>query len=144
MKKIDHFQDFDFVLYQQPDEKLTREYEKMFSAIKAAGHAVASDAWPLDGGILLERGEHVIAGAFFNTSKSKSSLLIHIVYVEHEYRKQGIYKKLHTLLDDFAKSQGRSHIYSYIHVDNKTMTDVIMDKIGYEPVMTLVKRKVND
>jgi RimJ/RimL family protein N-acetyltransferase len=123
-------------------EELAKEYDRMYGIIKANGHALASDAWTLDAGILLKNENEVIAGAFFNFSKSPSSILIHIIFVEDQHRQQGIYTKLHSLIDTLGKELGRPSIYSYIHSGNQIMQEHIMKKIGYETVMQLVKRGI--
>jgi hypothetical protein len=123
-------------------EELSKEYDRMYGIIKASGHALASDAWPLDGGILLKNDNEVIAGAFFNLSKSRGSLLIHIIFVEEQHRKQGIYIKMHSLIDQIGKKLDRSSIYSYIHADNEVMQNHIITKVGYKTVMQLVKREI--
>jgi len=123
-------------------EELTTEYNRMYGIIKASGHALASDAWPLDAGILLKTDQEIIAGSFFNLSKSPSSILIHIIFVEDQHRQQGIYTKMHSLIDTLGKELSRSSIYSYIHSKNQVMQEHIMKKIGYEPVMQLVKKEI--
>jgi hypothetical protein len=114
----------------------------MYGIIKASGHALASDSWSLDAGILLENGNKVIAGGFFNLSKSPTSILIHIIFVEESYRKNGIYTKIHSLIDILGIEQNRHNIYSYVHSKNKIMQEHIVKKIGYEPVMQLVSRQI--
>jgi len=141
MRILDTFKEFNYTYYEVCD-KLKKEYDRMYGIIKAAGHALASDSWPLDAGILLENEDKIIAGAFFNLSKSQSSILIHIIFVDEEYRKSGIYTKMHSLVDLLGKEMDRDNIYSYIHMDNAVMRDYIVDKIGYKPVMQLVKREV--
>jgi RimJ/RimL family protein N-acetyltransferase len=114
----------------------------MYGVIKADGHALASDSWSLDAGVLLENGSKVIAGGFFNLSKSPTSILIHLIFVEETYRKNGIYTKIHSLIDVVGTEQNRHKIYSYVHSKNKIMQEHIIKKIGYEPVMQLVSRKI--
>jgi RimJ/RimL family protein N-acetyltransferase len=123
-------------------EELTTEYNRMYGIIEASGHALASDARPLDAGILLKTDQEIIAGSFFNLSKSPSSILIHIIFVEDQHRQQGIYTKMHSLIDTLGKELSRSSIYSYIHSKNQVMQEHIMKKIGYEPVMQLVKKEI--
>lgn len=123
-------------------EELAKEYSRMYGIIKASGHALASDSWPLDAGILLKNDQEIIAGAFFNLSKSSNSILIHIIFVEEIYRKKGIYTKLHSLIDRLGKESNRTEIYSYIHTANQIMQEYLMRKIGYKPVMQLVKREI--
>jgi RimJ/RimL family protein N-acetyltransferase len=114
----------------------------MYGIIKANGHVLASDAWPLDGGILLKNDIEVIAGAFFNLSKSSSSILIHIIFVDDRHRQQGIYTKLHSLIDKVGNELNKSSIYSYIHADNQIMNNIVINKVGYKPVMHLVTREI--
>jgi RimJ/RimL family protein N-acetyltransferase len=115
----------------------------MYDAIKSNGWVIgSSDHWMLDSGILLENDDEIIAGAFFNLNKIKSSILILVIFVDEKYRQNGIYKKLHSLIDEVGKQENRQAVYSYIHVDNKLMNEHIMEKIGYEPVMQLVKRPI--
>ena len=123
-------------------EVLTTEYNRMYGIIKDNGHALASDAWTLDAGILLKTDQEIIAGSFFNLSKSSSSILIHIIFVEEAHRKKGIYTKMHSLIDRLGQETGRKNIYSYVHQKNEIMQDYIIEKIGYEPVMQLVKREI--
>lgn len=141
MRILDTFNEFKYSYYEVCD-KLKMEYERMYDIIKSNGHALASDSWPLDAGILLENNNEVIAGAFFNLSKSSGSILIHIIYVDDAYRRQGIYKKMHSLIDMIGKEQNRHSVYSYIHNKNEVMQSHVSQSIGYEPVMQLVTRKI--
>lgn len=141
MRILETVNEFSYTYYEVCD-KLKLEYDRMYGIIKATGHALASDSWPLDAGILLENKDTIIAGAFFNLSKSQSSILIHIIFVEESHRQQGIYKKMHSLIDMIGKESGRSSIYSYIHAENQVMQQHVVEKIGYKPVMHLVKREI--
>lgn len=141
LQVLDVYKQFSYV-YHDYSELLQKEYDKMYGIIKANGHALASDSWSLDGGILLEASNEVIAGAFFNLTKSQSSILIHIIYVDDNHRCQGIYKKMHSLIDQLGKETGRKNIYSYIHQQNDIMQNHIIEKIGYKTVMHLVKRDI--
>ena len=138
---LDTYKNYQYV-YMDSCVELSNEYNRMYGIIKANGHALASDAWPLDGGILLKNDNEVIAGAFFNLSKSLGSILIHIIFVEDQHRQQGIYTKMHSLIDTLGKELSRPSIYSYIHSKNQVMQEHVMKKIGYEPVMQLVKREI--
>lgn len=139
---LDTFKDYNYIYYKNRTDKLQSQYERMYGIIKANGHALASDAWSLDSGILLEKDDEVIAGTFFNLTKSPSSILIHVIFVEEQHRQQGIYTKMHELLNVIGNHLGRKNIYSYIHLQNKLMNDHIIEKIGYEPIMQLVKREI--
>lgn len=129
-------------VYHDYSQVLQKEYDRMYGIIKANGHALASDAWTLDGGILLQDDSRVIAGAFFNLTKNPSSILIHIIFVSEEHRQQGIYKKMHSLIELIGKESKRTSIYSYIHAENQVMQQHVVEKIGYKPVMHLVKREI--
>jgi RimJ/RimL family protein N-acetyltransferase len=129
-------------VYMDPCDELSAEYIRMYKIIKANGHALASDSWEVDGGILLKNNNEVIAGSFFNFSKRPSSILINVIFVEEQHRHQGIYTKMHSLIDELGKEKGQTSIYSYIHSDNRVMQEHIMKKIGYETVMHIVKRVI--
>lgn len=141
MKILDTMGDFNYVYYNSCD-KLSSEYDRMYGIINATGHSLSSDAWSLDAGILLENNDIVIAGAFLNLTHSDKVVLIHIIFVEEEYRKQGIYLKMHSLIDTVGREFDRHAVYSYIHARNELMNEHIMKKIGYEPVMHLVRRPI--
>jgi len=138
---LDSYTSYQYI-YMNNCEELANEYNRMYSIIKANGHALASDTWPLDAGILLTNDQEIVAGAFFNLSKSPRSILIHIIFVEEEHRKQGIYTKMHSLINRLGKESNRKEIYSYIHASNQIMQDHLKEKIGYKSVMHLVKRDI--
>jgi RimJ/RimL family protein N-acetyltransferase len=129
-------------VYLNNCEELENEYNRMYSIIKSNGHALASDTWSLDAGILLKNEQEVVAGSFFNLSKSPTRILIHIIFVEEKCRQQGIYTKMHSLIDRLGKESNRKEIYSYIHADNRIMQEYLIEKIEYKPVMHLMKREI--
>jgi len=113
----------------------------MNEKIKDLGYLITPD-WTPDRSILLENDNKVIAGIFFNTTKYNKTLLILVAYVEEEYRLQGIYSQLHRFVDLYGVSAGKESVYTYIHCDNTLMTDIVSEKIGYKPVMHLMKRNI--
>ena len=129
-------------VYMDSCDELSTEYIRMYKIIEANGHALAPEPWSVDGGILLKNNNEVISGSFFNFSKRPGSILINLIFVEEKHRHQGIYTKMHSLIDELGKEQGQTAIYSYIHSNNQSMTNHIMKKIGYETVMHLVKRGI--
>jgi hypothetical protein len=142
MKILDTFKNFNYTYYNNC-EKLQTEYDKMYNKIKASGYTLGSnDHWLLDAGILLENDDEVIAGAFFNLNKIKSSILILIIFVEEEHRKNGIYKRMHSLIDDIGNQENREAVYSYIHSKNDVMQQFVAKSIGYKTVMHLVSRPI--
>jgi GNAT superfamily N-acetyltransferase len=142
LEVLEKFGDFNFTLYTECNSKLTHEYTKMYAALKDSGFTLLFD-WDLTGGILVEGDNTVIAGIFFNTVKFEKTILIHLAYVDPGYRRQGIYTKLHHWLDVFGVSESKEDVYSYIHILNKPMMDYIGEKIGYTPLMQLVRRPLN-
>ena len=142
MKILDQYKNFNYTYYDTCD-KLQIEYNRMFDIITSSGYTVGSnDHWPLDAGILLENDDEVIAGAFFNLNKIKNSILILIIFVEEEHRKNGIYKRMHSLIDGIGNQENREAVYSYIHSKNDVMQQFVAKSIGYKTVMHLVGRRV--
>ena len=140
---LGEYSDYKYVLYTEETEKLSAEYKRMFLILKESGFTLVSH-WVLDGGILLENDKDVIAGIFFNTRNFNNSLLIHIAYVDPAHRNKGIYRTLHSHIDRFSKSLNKLEIYSYIHLSNRPMVEHIGEKVGYVPVMQLVKKTLGD
>jgi hypothetical protein len=142
MKILDKFKNFNYTYYTNC-EKLQSEYVRMYDVIKSNGWVIgSSNHIVVQYGILLENDDNIIAGAFFNINKIRSSILIFIIFVDEKHRQNGIYKKFHSLIDEIGKQENCLSVLSYIHVDNKLMNDHIVEKIGYEPVMHLVKRTI--
>jgi len=141
MRILETYNEYNFTYYEVCD-KLSLEYDRMSGEINANGHSFGAHTWQLDAGILLENNDRVIAGAFFNLSRASNIILIKAVFVEEEFRKQGIYTKLHSLIDRLGIEQNRTMIYSYIHVNNKLMQEHMIEHIGYEPILTLVSRPI--
>jgi hypothetical protein len=140
---LDTFNNYNYVYYESCTDKLSTEYDKMYKKIEASGHTTGANSdWSLDKGILLENDNEAIAGIFLNTNKFKGSILILATFVEEQYRQHGIYKKLHKLLNNIGNDLGKKTVYAYIHRQNTIMNDHIIEKNGYEPVMTLVKRAI--
>jgi hypothetical protein len=142
MKILDKFKNFNYTYYDKC-EKLQTEYNRMYNIIQLNGYTAGSNEyWSLDAGILLEDNNEVIAGSFFNLTKIKSSILILTIFVEKEYRKNGIYTKMHSLIDDIGVRESRRAVYSYIHSKNDLMQQHVAKSIGYETVMHLVSRPI--
>ena len=142
MKILDKFKNFNYTYYDKC-EKLQTEYNRMYNIIQLNGYTAGSNEyWSLDAGILLEDNNEVIAGSFFNLTKIKSSILILTIFVEKEYRKNGIYTKMHSLIDDIGVRESRQAVYSYIHSKNDLMQQHVAKSIGYETVMHLVSRPI--
>lgn len=132
---------FNYIFHDYHDSKSGTSYEYMNEKIKNLGYMITPD-WSPDKSILLENNEEVIAGIFLNTTKYNKTLLILVAYVEEEFRRQGIYSQLHKFVDMYGLSAGKESVYTYIHCDNTLMTDVVSKKIGYKPVMNLMKRSI--
>jgi hypothetical protein len=67
---------------------------------------------------------------------------MYLIFVEESYRKNGIYKNMHRLIANLGKEQGKTSIYSYIHLDNYIMQNYVAKNIGYVPLMTLVRKDI--
>ena len=141
MKKLDTYKEFTYTYYESCD-KLKSEYNRMYKITTENGHALESNSWQLESGILLENENEVIAGSFFNLKSRSSSVLMYLIFVEEPYRKNGIYKNMHLLIDRLGKEQGKTSIYSYIHIDNSIMQDHVEKKIGYIPLMHVVRKDI--
>jgi hypothetical protein len=140
---LDTFNNYNYIYYESCTDKLATQYDKMYKSIEASGYTTGANSdWSLDKGILLENYDDVIAGIFLNTDKFKGSILILATFVEEQYRQQGIYKKLHQLLNKIGNDLNKKTIYAYIHCQNNIMNEHIIEKNGYEPIMTLVKREI--
>lgn len=98
--------------------------------------------WEMDAGIIALADDRPVGGIFFTLSRYRTALLINAAWVSPEFRRQGIYTQLHTLVNEAARDHGKTEIYTYIHRDNELMVGTVAEKIGYSPVMTLYKRSV--
>jgi hypothetical protein len=143
MKILDKFKNLNYTYYDNC-EKIETEYNRMFDILKSSGYTLGSteDGITLDGGILLENDDGVAAGAFFNVSKYKSAIMILTIFVEEEYRKNGIYTKMHSLIDDIGNEQNKKAVYSHIHSKNDLMQQHVAKSIGYETIMHVVRRPI--
>ena len=143
MKILYKFKNLNYIYYDNC-EKLHTEYNRMFDILKSSGYTLGSteDGITLDGGILLENDDSVIAGAFFNFTKYKSAIMILTIFVEEEYRKNGIYTKMHSLIDEIGNDKNKQAVYSHIHSKNDLMQQHVAKSIGYETIMHVVRRPI--
>lgn len=137
------FADYKYTLYTETTARLLSEFGRVHEIIKLQGHVVGN-RWDLTGGILLETPDSIIASIFYNADEYNSAMLIHFAYVDPEFRKRGIYKTMHSYIDSIGTYLGKSSVYSYIHLSNTSMINHISEKIGYTPIMQLVKRPINE
>lgn len=117
--------------------------ESYTKAKEALSHHALVD-WKTDAGILVIESEEVIAGIYFDLTKYPKAVLINAAYVKPEFRRQGIYTRLHKMVNAVAKNNGKTAVYTYIHSKNDLMNEHVAVKIGYQPVMTLYRREVPD
>lgn len=143
MKILDKFKNLNYTYYDNC-EKIETEYNRMFDILKSSGYTLGAteDGLTLDGGILLENDAGVVAGAFFNFTKFKNSVIILTIFVEEEYRKNGIYTKMHSLIDSIGNEHNKLAVYSHIHAKNDLMQQHVAKSIGYETVMHVVRRPI--
>lgn len=140
MDLLGQYKTYNYVFYNAND-KLNAEYERMKYLVLNETKG-AADPHQLDIGILLEDDNEVIAGAFLNSTMSEKVLLILNIYVNESHRRNGIYTKLHQLIDLVARDLGKTKIFSNIHASNKLMVDVIMEKQHYQHFSYIVHRSV--
>lgn len=142
-KSFGTYQTYSYNLYSDADEKLQEYYRKFYNNM--VSNELVATSLPLDisAGILLENSKEVIAGIFYSfEDKYPKSILIRLVWVNAEHRKNGIYTKLHRILDIVGKELGKTTVWSTIHLNNHLMVDIILKKIGYTPIMQVVKRQI--
>ena len=144
---IEKYLDYEYVLYKNPSNSLTKEYEKMFDLYKIDTQDSVNRAHPylIDGGVLLKKGNEVIAGIFFHSASYREDLLIKLAYVDKDHRGNGLHQQLHKCIDIIAKSLNRKKVYSTILHSNTNMTEHAGPKIGYEVLTnySLVSRSVH-
>jgi hypothetical protein len=97
---------------------------------------------PLEVGILLEKNNCAIAGAFLNLSLIPTGLLILTMFVNEEYRRKGIHTKLHDLIDQIGMFHNKKTVFSNFHASNRIMVEFVSKKQNYEPFVYVVKRPV--
>ncbi|MGZ3772698.1 MAG: GNAT family N-acetyltransferase [Bdellovibrio sp.] len=68
---------------------------------------------------------------------------IYTLWVDPEYRKQGIATEIKKRGEAWAKQSGLDHLYTWVHVDNSKMKKLNQD-MGYEIVNYKMKKKLND
>lgn len=138
---LDTHGEFNYVHYES-SEKIMIEQEKMFKHLKAAGHTTLSEPYQAHAAILLEKDDQVVAGTYMHFNVP-GVICITMSYVYDDYRGQGIYKKLHSLIDQLGREKNRMKVYSYIHAENKPMVDSIMHKIGYQIKSYMVMKTIS-
>jgi hypothetical protein len=142
---VEKYLDYEYTLYPQSNAKLIVEYEKMFELYRheIKDYITRPLPYSVDGGVLLTKGDDVIAGLFYHSASLREDLMIIIVYVHKEHRGNEIHKQLHNCLDMIAKSHNRKKVYSTILKNNEQMIEHVGPKIGYETVQEyLVVRRV--
>ena len=64
------------------------------------------------------------------------------MYVEPEYRGQGINKQLTQKLNDWCKSKGMTHVYLEVYAENQSAIRAY-EKSGFEPCLLEMKMKLD-
>lgn len=139
--KLAHWQTFDYCYYTDLTDHHLTIYNSIEHNLTAMGTTLRT-IWQPDQAIILENNRTWAAAVFFNTREYANSILIINLYVQPEYRQQGIYTRLHELIDMIAVPLNKQSVYSFIDQNNDLMQTTVKDRIGYRTVMHLVKRDI--
>ena len=131
-------------LSQTDDHVVLKEFTRMYSEYLKEGGKGLPGFIHVDGAIFLENDDSVVAGIFYNLKQSTSNLYVVLAFVEKQYRGNGIYKKLHNLIDVVARLYDKKGIISFISLDDTVMLNTISKSVGYNPIYQLVHRAVSD
>jgi len=135
---------FNLNWYQEIDDNLNLYYESIHEKYKNEGYQMINHVPPrATGAIIFENSEERAASIFYDEFKYKNAIWINIAFVEKNHRKKGLYKVMHEYLNHVAINLSKNRIYSSIHLQNKLMIDKISKSVGYESLMTIVYKNVN-
>lgn len=135
---------FNLNWYQKIDTNLNFYYEYIHEKYKNEGYQMINHVPPrTTGAIIFENADERVAAIFYDELKYKNAVWINIAFVEKNYRKKGLYKAMHEYLHHVAIKLSKNKIYSSIHLENKLMVEKISKSVGYEPLMTIVYKNVN-
>lgn len=77
----------------------------------------------------------------FKQEQPKDSVMILSLYVEENYRKQGIAVELKKKLEEWCLKEGVKQIQTTVHYTNKKMIS-LNERLGYEPGMLYMTKKL--
>ena len=78
----------------------------------------------------------------FNKGKiyNKDILILEALYVEKDYRKQGIGKMLVTSFENWAKEKYKDYVIEISYINANKNAQKFYEKIGYAPVKTTLRK----
>ena len=124
------------------DNRILSIFKDMYNKYLDTGGIHIPGKFQIDGAILLEDENEVVAGIFYDLQKSLSSVYILLAVTNDGHRKKGIYKKMHSLIDVVGKSHGRVGVTSFMGLDNNLLTDTIARTVGYKPIFQVMHRPI--
>ncbi len=136
------FEDYTYKFYDAMDRRLMIYFYDSYKSVEAEGNAVVDMGKDVDAAIILEKDNKIIAASFLNVKRRPNVLLIHLIYVEPEFRNKHIHRTMHEYIDVIGKQHNKDMVVSTVHANNKVMLDYIVDKIGYEPFWHTFKRNL--
>jgi GNAT superfamily N-acetyltransferase len=91
--------------------------------------------------VYAEQDNEILGFIIFTLAKETNSLWKPLSYVYPEYRNRGIFKIIHSYLDDIARDMGCTSISSHVHINNHNQLK-IAEKLGLKKVYYLVGKFV--
>jgi hypothetical protein len=133
---------FEFEDIESSDNRILTIFKGMYQRYLDNGGAHIRGTLNIDGAILLENDNEVIAAIFYDLQRSVSNIYILLAFTEPNHRMKGIYKKLHSLIDIVGKDHGRVGVTSFIGVHDQVMLNTIAKNIGYTHLYQVVYRPI--
>lgn len=134
--------DLNFYDTTPSDNKILNVFKKMYGRFLENGGTHIPGQFQIDGAILLEDDNEVVAGIFYDLQKSLSNIYILLAFTEEEHRRKGIYKKFHNLIDTIGKDHGRIGVNSFMGLNDTLMVNTIASTVGYKPIFQVVHRPI--
>ena len=134
--------DIDFYNDSETDNKVLSVFKDMYKRFLEQGGTHVPGKFQIDGAILLENEEEIIAGIFYDLQKSLSNIYILLAFTEKDYRRKGIYKMLHNFIDQIGSEHGRIGVNSFMGLEDTLMIETIAGSVGYKPLFQVVHRPI--
>ncbi len=138
--ELGKFEDFTYRYYDKIDKRLIDFYHYAHEKVKEDGNAMINTADEIETAIVLEKDNKIAAVTFLNVTKRSGAILIHLIWVEAEFRNKHIHRTMHQYIDRIGKMLNKKMVISSVHANNKHMLENIVDKIKYEPIFIMYKR----
>jgi hypothetical protein len=126
----------------QDQNKVSKIFKDMYQTYLSKGGSNVPGTLHIDGAVLLEKDQSPVAAIFYDLQKSISNVTIVLAFVDENFRRQGLYRKLHSLIDVIGKEHGRIGVVSFMSFKDSLMIDTIGKSIGYTPIYQLVHREI--